>query len=194
MRICDNLIYKAYEKKDRILKAANFTVIAVVIAITAAGCEIPDNPADPNISPARWRQDTIGAACVFTPERIRIIGLTEIIPDAGLGDETVLSIYVDIFDAWDSHIKAPATFRFELYEFVPRSSESRGDRLMIWPDIDLTDPAVNNSYWHDYLRTYNFDLQMNFRPAPDTTFTLETTCTTQEGKRLSDKRQVEYRP
>ena len=176
------------------MKAANFAVIAAVIAITAAGCEIPDNPTDPNISTARFRQHTIPAACVFTPERIRIIGLTEIIPDASLSDEAVLSIYVDIFDAWDSHMKAPATFRFELYEFVPRSSESRGNRLMIWPDIDLTDPAVNNSYWHDYLRTYIFDLQMNFRPAPDTTFTLEATCITQEGKRLSDKRQVEYRP
>ena len=194
MRTCDDMIYKAYEKRDRILKAANFVVIAAVIAITAAGCEIPDNPADSNTSPPRWRQDTIPVACVFTPERIRIIGLTEIIPDAGLGDEAVLSVYVDIFDAYDSHMKAPATFRFELYEFVPRSSESRGNRLRIWPDIDLMDPAVNNRYWHDYLRTYNFDLQMNFRPAPDTTYTLEATCTTQEGKRLSDKRQIKYEP
>ena len=176
------------------MKAANFAVIAAVIAITAAGCEIPDNPAGPNISPARRRQYTTPVACVFTPERIRIIGLTEIVPDAGLGGEAVLSIYVDIFDAYDSHIKAPATFRFELYEFVPRSSEPCGDRLMIWPDIDLTDPGVNNGYWHDYLRTYNFDLPMNFRPAPKAIFTLEATCTTQEGKRLSDKRQVEYRP
>ncbi len=174
------------------MKAANFAVIAAVIAITAAGCEIPDNPADPNISPLRSQQDTIPAGCVFTPERIRMIGLTEIIPDAGLPDEAVLSIYVDIFDAYDSHMKAPVTFRFELYEFVPRSSESRGRRLIIWPDIDLSDPAVNNGYWQDYLRTYHFDLQMNFRPAPETTFTVEATCTTQEGKRLSHKRQIKY--
>jgi hypothetical protein len=176
------------------LKAANFAVIAAVITITAAGCEMPDNSADPNISPPRSRQDTIPAACVFTPERIRIIGLTEITPDASLPDEAVLSIYVDIFDAYDSHIKAPATFRFELYEFVPRSSDPRGKRLIIWPDIDLTDGAVNNGYWHDYLRTYNFDLQIDFRPAPDTTFTVEATCITQEGKRLSDKRQIKYKP
>ncbi len=175
------------------MKAVNFTVIAVVIAITAAGCEIPDNPGDPNVSPARFRQHTTPVACVFLPERIRIIGLTEIIPDAGLGGEAVLSVYVDVFDAYDSHIKAPAKFRFELYEFVPRSSDSRGNRLMI-SDIDLTDPGVNNDFWQDYLRTYIFDLPMNFRPAPDTTYTLEATCTTQEGKRLSDKRQVEYRP
>ena len=171
------------------MKAANFAVIAAIIAITATGCEIPDNPADPDISPPRSRQDTIPVACVFTPERIRIIGLTEIIPD-----KTVLSIYVDIFDAYDSHIKAPARFRFELYEFVPRSSEPRGDRLMIWPDIDLTDPAVNNRYWHDYLRTYIFDLPMNFAPAGDTTYILEATCITAQGKRLSNKRQIRYKP
>ncbi len=176
------------------MKAANFAVIAAVIAITAGGCEIPDNPADPNGSPLRSRQYATSVACVFLPERIRIIGLTEIIPDASQSDEAVLSIYVDIFDAWDSHLKAPATFRFELYEFVPRSSDSRGNRLIIWPDIDLTDPVVNNGYWQDYLRTYNFDLQMNFRPAPQTTFTLEATCTTQEGKRLSHKRQIKYTP
>ncbi len=188
------MIYKAYEKKDRIMRAANFAVIAAVIAITAAGCETPDNPADSNISPPRWRQDTIGVACVFIPERIRVIGLTEIIPDAGLGDKAMLSVYVDVFDAYDSHIKAPATFRFELYEFVPRSSDPRGNRLIIWPDIDLTDGAVNNGFWQDYLRTYNFDLQMNFRPAPDATFILEATCTTQEGRRLSNKRQIKYTP
>jgi hypothetical protein len=176
------------------MKAANFTVIAAVIAIAAAGCEIPANPADPNATPAHFRQYTTPVACVFLPERIRMIGLTEIVPDAGLGGEAVLSIYVDIFDAWDSHIKAPARFRFELYEFVPRSSDSRGNRLEIWPDIDLTDPAVNNSYWHDYLRSYIFNLRMNFRPAPDTTYILEATCTTAQGKRLSSKRQIKYEP
>ena len=176
------------------MKAANFAVIAAVIAITAVGCETPDNAAVPNGSLLRSRQYATPVACVFLPERIRIIGLTEIIPDASLPDEAVLSIYVDIFDAYDSHIKAPATFRFELYEFVPRSSDPRGDRLEIWPDMDLTDGAVNNSYWQDYLRTYNFELPMTFRPAPEATYTLEVTCTTQEGKRLSDKRQIKYTP
>jgi hypothetical protein len=176
------------------MKAAKFAVIAAVIAITATGCEIPENSADPNATPARFGQGTAPVACVFLPERIRMIGLTEIVPDADLGDEAVLSIYVDIFDAWDSHIKAPARFRFELYEYVPRSSDSRGNRLEIWPDIDLTDPAVNNSYWHDHLRSYIFNLQMNFRPAPETTYILEATCSTAQGKRLSSKRQIKYEP
>ena len=176
------------------MKAAQFAVIAAVIAIAAAGCEIPANSADPNTTPARFGQGTAPVACVFLPERIRMIGLTEIVSDAGLGDEAVLSIYVDIFDAYDSHIKAPARFRFELYEYVPRSSEARGSRLEIWPDIDLTDPAVNNSYWHDYLRSYIFNLQMNFRPTPNTTYILEATCTTAQGKRLSSKRQIKYEP
>ena len=173
------------------MKAAKFAVIAAVIVIAAAGCETPANSAANGSSP-RFRKDTNPVACVFTPERIRMIGLTEIVPDAYLGDEAVLSVYVDIFDVWDSHIKAPATFRFELYEFVPRSSESRGKRLKHWPDIDLTDPAENNRYWRDYLRTYNFNLQMDFRPNPGTTYILEATCTTTQGKRLSNKRQIKY--
>jgi hypothetical protein len=61
---------------------------------------------------------------------------------------------------------------------------------MIWPDIDLTDPDANNSYWQDYLRTYQFTLDMDFRPGSENTFILEATCFTPTGKRLTDRRQI----
>jgi len=177
-----------------ILKTAEVALVAFAVAITAAGCEVADNPGDPN-SPQLIRQHRMNpVVCAFSPARIRIIGLTEIVGVGDSSDTAAISIYLDVFDAYDSHIKAPARFRFELFEFVPRSSEPRGDRLVIWPDIDLTEPAANNSYWQDYLRAYHFQLGMDFKPAPGATFTLEATCTTPDGRRLSDKRRIRYTP
>jgi hypothetical protein len=73
---------------------------------------------------------------------------------------------------------------------VPRSSQPKGKRIFIWPDIDLTEVAMNNGRWRDFLRAYEFEMDLNFRPAPDNTFVLEVTFTTPAGKRLSDTFQL----
>lgn len=161
------------------MKAVCFA--AVLAAVAMIGC-------GPGIDPA----NSGPRVCAFSAASIRIIGLTRIVARPAERNEAALAAYVDMLDAYDSHIKAPGLFRFELYEFVPRSSEPRGKRLMIWPDIDLTDPDANNDCWQDYLRTYQFTLDMNFRPGPDNTFILETTCITPTGKRLADTRQIYY--
>jgi len=160
------------------MKAAHLTVI--IAAASFAGCA-PDEP----------KLQTPGGMgpCVFGAARIRVIGLTRLAssPDS---NGAVLTACIDVLDSYDSHIKAPGTFRFELYEYVPRSSEPRGRRLMIWPDLDLTDPAANNEYWQDYLRTYQFALDLDCTPVAESTYTLEVTCITPAGRRLTDKRQI----
>ncbi|MBE0537636.1 MAG: hypothetical protein IH624_18375 [Phycisphaerae bacterium] len=166
------------------MKAVRF--IAVLAAAALFGCNAADQPAEPSQTAAAVQPSAFGGA------RIRINGLTQIaLRPADRGD-AALTACVDVFDAYDSRIKAPGRFRFELYEFVPRSSEPRGKRLMIWPDIDLTDPEANNGFWQDYLRTYQFTLDMDFLPGSGNTFILEATCTTPAGKRLTDLRQIHY--
>ncbi len=160
------------------MKAVRFVVIGAVAAMI--GCA-PADPAAGNNSPVQ--------PCAFGAARIRIIGLTRILARSTNGKEAVLTACVDVLDSYNSHIKAPGRFRFELYEFTPRSSEPRGKRLMIWPDVDLTDPGVNNEYWQDYLRTYQFTFEMDHKPG-DNTFILEATCITPAGKRLTDVRQI----
>ena len=69
-------------------------------------------------------------------------------------------MYAALRDSFGSCLKAPGVFRFELYEYVQYSSEPKGKRIIIWPDIDLTDAAENNEYWNDFLRAYEFSLDL----------------------------------
>jgi hypothetical protein len=80
-------------------------------------------------------------------------------------------------------MKAPGSLRFELYEYIPRSAQSKGPRLTLWPDIDLTDPAQNNKYWRDFLRAYEFTLDT--QAGRDKAYILEVTCLCPDGRRLS---------
>ena len=80
-------------------------------------------------------------------------------------------------------MKAPGVLRFELYEYIPRSAQSKGQRLALWPDIDLTAPAENHKYWRDFLRAYEFELDTQAHR--DKTYIVEVTCTGPDGKRLS---------
>lgn len=119
----------------------------------------------------------------FAPARIGILPLTELGRSGDGGQAAVLTIYLDMLDAFGSHIKAPGVLRFELYEYVPRSAEPRGQRITVWPDVDVTNPVENNRYWRDFLRAYEFALDA---PAGlDKTYILEATCICPDGRRLS---------
>jgi len=128
----------------------------------------------------------------FAPVWIRFVGLTGFEP-GGDSDAAQVRAYVDVLDAFDCRIKAPGTFRFELYEYVPRSSNPRGRRVHLWGDIDLTDAAANNAYWRDFLRCYQFELPLSNVPAAGT-YVLEVTCRTIQGTRLSATVQLAYPP
>jgi len=90
---------------------------------------------------------------------------------------------VSLLDAYSEKIKAPGTFRFELYEYVQRSAEPKGERIAIWPDVDLTRPAENQKYWRDFLRAYEFTL--GAQASKEKVYILEVTCLYPSGKRLS---------
>ncbi|MGA2171854.1 MAG: hypothetical protein ABSG82_02415 [Sedimentisphaerales bacterium] len=118
----------------------------------------------------------------YGSERVDIIPLTSLVhaPDAGRNPS--INAYVCLLDSFDSQIKAPAVFRFELFEQLQRSADPKGKRLVIWPDIDLTDPAINNNHWQDFLRAYLFSLPLEKPPAD--TCILHITCFCPSGKRL----------
>jgi hypothetical protein len=119
----------------------------------------------------------------FAPVRISILPLTELTGPGAESRGAALHVYVALLDAFGSPIKAPGVLRFELYRYVPRSAEPRGQRIKMWSDMDLTRPAENNKSWRDFLRAYEFELDA---PAGlDETYILEATCTCPDGKRLS---------
>ncbi len=172
--------------KDRMLKIAVVVIFAVAGLICSTGCE-PDSSAG-RVS-AGSRGDVLGA---YVASEVRIVGLTEITPVSAGPWQGKLKIYVDLVDNFGCRVKSPGLFRFELYEFVPRSSQPKGKRIFFPPDIDLTDATENNNHWRDFLRAYQFELDLNFSPRPDESFVLEVTFTTPQGRRLRDTFQLRY--
>ncbi len=128
-------------------------------------------------------QDPAAVSARYAPAKIDIMPLTELLPPAADSRDFTVSIYVSLLDSYGCQIKAPGTFRLELYEFVQHTNDSKGKRVVVWPDLDLTDPAVNNRYWRDFLRAYQFNLPVAALTADS--YVVEVTCLCPSGKRLS---------
>ncbi len=150
--------------------------------LMGAGCQLPllhDNSStDVN------DVDMLSVYSRYAPAKIDIMPLTEFIGGDDINQNNV-SLYVSLLDSFGSQIKSPCVFRFELYERVQRSAEPKGRRVIIWPDIDLTDPDKNNEYWRDFLRAYEIDLP--FEPAEGQSYILQVTSLCPNGKRLSSE-------
>jgi len=120
----------------------------------------------------------------YTAVKADILPLTEFVSIDKSTGVCRIRAYVSLLDSFESQIKTPGIFRFELYKYAERSPEPKGRRIMLWPDFDLTGPADNNRYWRDYLRAYRFNLE--FQAESKGTCILQVTYTTAEGRRLSD--------
>jgi hypothetical protein len=119
----------------------------------------------------------------FGPARIDVLPITSITPTSASDRESAITAYICLLDAFDSQIKSPVVFRFELFQHLQRSADPKGKRLIVWPDIDLTDPAVNNNLWQDFLRAYLFSLPLQKSSAENCI--LHVTCVCPSGKRLN---------
>ena len=152
-------------------------IFIFALLLVGAGCE----PAASELpAPTDSGSNLLSA---YTPVKIDIMPLTEFVTTDDALDASKLKVYVSLLDSFDSQIKSPGVFRFELYEYVQRSAEPKGRRIIIWPDIDLTECSENNSYWRDFLRAYEFNL--DFGPQRNQTHILQVTCLCPSGKRLS---------
>ncbi len=156
-------------------------VCLLVMLLVGAGCEQM-----PGLTgPATKTDDDykkLSVYSLYAPAKINIMPLTEFI-SADNARQANIHLYVSLLDSFGSQIKSPCKFRFELYQRVQRSAEPKGRRLVIWPDIDLTDPAANNEYWRDFLRAYEFDLP--FEPDTSQSYILQVTSLCPNGKRIS---------
>ena len=163
------------------MKTANMTwCLFFVFVLTAQlGCEPERHVA---VTPSQPGKPVVmcSSAC-FAPVKVGIMPLTELF---NITENSMqLKVYIMLQDSFDSQIKAPGTFRFELYEYVSRSAESKGRRITIWPDIDLIDANRNNLYWRDFLRAYHFNLDLD--NAIGERSILQITFLTPDGQRLS---------
>ena len=154
--------------------------ILVILFLFNIGCEQKSKP--DNI-PIRTNNELekLSIYSQYSPAEIEIIPLTDFVR-IGDSQQARINLYVSLLDSFGSEIKSPCIFRFELYEKVQRSAEPKGERVMIWPDIDLTEPTINNQYWRNFLRAYEFSLP--FGAASKQTYILEVTCLCPTGRRL----------
>lgn len=164
-------------------------VFFLCLLLALPGCE-PSAVHQPR--PAESNSPAVTPYAVYAPytaAKIGIIPLTEFVGSADDGSVRIRA-YVAVLDCFGCQIKEPGLFRFELYEYVQRSPQPKGRRVIIWPDIDLTDAVENNNHWRDFLRAYEFDLP--FEPQANQTYVLQATCICPNGRRLSAEFQIKY--
>ena len=152
----------------------------IAVMVSFAGCE--GTPSDSALNLDFSRNDPAKYES-FGPARIDILPLTNLAKAADSRYDSIINVYICLLDAFDSQIKAPAVFRFELFEHVQRSTEPKGRRVTLWPDIALTDPALNNNHWQDFLRAYLFALPVQKLSSGE--YILHATCITPSDKRIS---------
>ncbi len=160
-----------------------FRFFLFILLSIGAGCT---QPGTINENTAKIDNDTDGLSSYsrYAPVKIDIMPLTEFVsPDDT--KQTKINLYVSLLDPFGSQIKSPGMFRFELYDYIQRSAESKGKRAVIWPDVDLTEPVKNNKSWRDFLRAYVFSLPCEQTNSQD--YILQVTCFCPNGKRLSSE-------
>jgi hypothetical protein len=158
-------------------------IFLCILLFINAGCEQPTLP--PGSSVKTDNDFNSLSVCInYAPEKIDILPLTELISISD-ARHAQINLYVSLLDPFGSQIKSPGIFRFELYEYVQRSAKPKGKRIVLWPDVDLSEPAQNNEKWRDFLRTYEFNLP--FEQAANRSYILQVTCLCPNGRRLSSE-------
>ena len=155
-------------------------VSIILIAMLLTACE-PIVSKSPNL--AACDPELFDIQNQYLAQDIDILPLTDFEHASGEENQTKLNIFCALLDGFGCQIKSPGTFRFELFEFVPRSSQPKGKRIAFWHDIDLVDSAQNDAYWKDHMRSYNFDFK--FSPDPGKAYLLQVTCICPRGVRLT---------
>lgn len=145
------------------------------------GCDKPSKALEPQQSQVSMTLSEISGEA-YQPARVNFLPLSEIITSQTSGEPGKITAYVNLTDAAGATIKSPGTFRFELYEYNQELAESKGKRLAIWAEQDLTGFSDNTAAWRDFLRAYQFDLAFDL-PA-DKTYVIAVTYTSSGGKRL----------
>ena len=125
---------------------------------------------------------------LFAPNKVNIIPLTRFVKSKKPAELDYIRVYAELLDDYQSQIKSPGTFRFELYNRALRSVDPMGTRIEIWKDIALNDLKQNNRYWREFLRTYEFRLDLQH--VLQGHFILQVTFSTPEGKRLTSHKTI----
>jgi len=155
-------------------------IFFLVLLLVEGGCGPATTESPP---PGDNSSNLLSTYIAYAPVKIDIMPLTEFIGAGEPEEASKINVYVSLLDSFDCQKKSPGVFRFELYEYVERSADEKGRRIIIWTDVDLTDAVENNNHWRDFLRAYEFNLL--FKPESNQSYVLQVTCLCPSGRRLS---------
>ncbi len=155
-------------------------ILCVLLVFLLSGCH--SSKSTKVATGADDHPEASGMACFF-PAKVQILPLTKVIPPTDSDASFHIHAYVSLLDQFESQIKTPGQFRFELYEKVLRSAEPKGKRIKIWDDVDLREPGINHRYWQDYLRAYEFILKLE--PQAKKNYILQITFSSITGRRFT---------
>jgi hypothetical protein len=164
---------------SKVTEAVRLAIL--VFVLSCCGCEKGSSPPEIN-NRTETESQRLAIYSQYSPVKIDILPLSGLVGADDTGQSRI-RVYVSLLDSFGSQIKSPCVFRFELYQRVQRSGEPKGTRIVIWPDIDVTEPVPNNQYWRNFLRAYEFFLP--FEPQAGQTYILEVTCLCPNEKRLA---------
>ena len=175
------------------MKKSNFILwfASAILLLHVLGCEKPRTViTKPQINDNAENTDPMAIYSQYHPENIKISPLTSLVKTNE--NDINLRVYVNMLDSIGLQVRSPAIFRFELYQHMQRTGDAKGQRVAIWPDININLDKENQKYWKDFLRSYEFILPF---PYPtDTKYVLLLTCITPDGKRIyTEFSQISYK-
>jgi hypothetical protein len=153
-----------------------------IFSLVTAGCDSLKFPAEKSETVQR-SSESYSILSRYAPVKVSIRPLTKF--EKADQQQTQIHVYISLLDDFGSQIKSPSTLRFELYDKVQLSSQPKGSRIVIWPDMDLTNPKDNNKYWSDFFRAYEF--RLGFEPKENKSYIFQVTSIDSDGKRFSDE-------
>lgn len=175
-----NCSTRSFAIVEQLVKEFIIFCLVIFISFFFQGCTT-HQASSGSIQSGMEKQDDVSIYLKYAPEKVDILPLTEFVvnKDTGQGE---IDLFVSLLDSFGSKIKSPCIFRFELYLIVPHSSEPKGQRIMLWTDVDLIQPNISNEYWRDFFRCYEFALP--FEQQKGQSYVLEVTCMCPNNKRI----------
>ena len=165
------------------MKKRNITLLfaSAILVFYSSGCEKP-RPVitKPQISDDTKNSDALAIYSQYHPQKIKITPMTSFIKTSE--EDIKLRVYVSMLDSIGLQVRSPAIFRFELYQHIQRTGNTKGQRIAIWPDININSDKENQKYWKDFLRSYEFILP--FKHPTNVKYVLQLTCITPDKKRI----------
>ena len=144
-------------------------------------------------SPDAQVSSYVGGGFCFTPASVTINRLSEISMIDDYNNVARIKLFIDVADSFGDNMKAPGVFRLELYEYRNLSAENIGVRIYDWPEIDLSDSTVNQSFWQDSLRSYMFSLDIDRKLEKTAKYVVLVTFISGGGQlRFTNTRTIEY--